>query len=221
SKIPNDSSFIYKINRRTKTRVYTTNKISFTTDTLSITYNFNDKKYLNDLRQFNFYYDSALQTWGKKEIQEFNFVNYNKDTCLYFVPYEGTCPTYFQNGLGETQKGCGFYTGGYNHKLVYYKKGSKTWGQRILLSIEDNESSISSSFKISPNPASTNIHYSLANQIKEGELRLLDVLGNVAYSTSLNTTDGNIDVSKLGRGIYFYQISSSSKPVLSGKIVLE
>ncbi|MBY0427243.1 MAG: T9SS type A sorting domain-containing protein [Cytophagales bacterium] len=223
SKTETDTSLVYNVTRKSKNTPYNPNNTTFSNNNFNLIYEFKNLGFLDDFNRIQFKYDTTFNGWKKRDSP--NLLNYQGkiDTCLNYIIDGGGCYSDYYLGFGNFHNECDyyFYNGSSSEKLVYYKKGSNTWGQRIVLGIDESEFNIISSFKLSPNPASTYIQYSLANQIKDGELRLLDVLGNVAYSTPLNQAEGNIDVSKLGRGIYFYQISSSSKPVLSGKIVIE
>ena len=81
-----------------------------------------------------------------------------------------------------------------------------------------------------PNPANTSLTISFPNsQIssrmnrENSQLLITDIIGNEVYAQSLNkSTQTTIDISKLSKGIYFYQITiptQSGKETAQGKFV--
>ncbi|MCO6501162.1 MAG: T9SS type A sorting domain-containing protein [Vicingus serpentipes] len=65
---------------------------------------------------------------------------------------------------------------------------------------------------IYPNPAQNTIHISGVynnNNIGNKEVKIIDVLGKTIYSSIINSTNYQIDVSELSRGVYFIQLNDN------------
>lgn len=71
--------------------------------------------------------------------------------------------------------------------------------------------------KIYPNPTKNKINVVLSNN-ENSQITLVDNLGRIIYSESLNTSEKEIDMTKLSRGIYSLLIRTDNK-VISKKIV--
>ena len=81
----------------------------------------------------------------------------------------------------------------------------------------NNDNNIS----IYPNPATSTFTIRGQSGIRNCDLRIMDVLGNMVYKQALpNTTEATIDISSLSQGIYFYEVRSD-KESYRGKIVKE
>lgn len=73
-----------------------------------------------------------------------------------------------------------------------------------------NQSFTTSSFKVYPNPATSNVTIS-ATDIDAYQLSVTDLSGKVVMAKSLNGIENNVDVSTLSSGAYFFTLSSGNK----------
>lgn len=64
-------------------------------------------------------------------------------------------------------------------------------------------------FSIYPNPANDKIKVKLKNSINQ-EIQIIDVKGKLILESTLNTNEGNIDVSHLNSGVYFIKTTNKN-----------
>lgn len=147
------------------------------------------------------------------------------DSCFSHI-YDMGYPEqyYYYNGLSGPYFEKPFYRGSMYedhkfNKLVYYKKGNKTWGVPISKTVGIDEANKNDLAKIYPNPANDILTISLI-QTKDAELILTDVLGKVQYNQKLTSAQTQIDVSQLAKGIYYY-IIISLKGNNTGKLIIQ
>ena len=68
------------------------------------------------------------------------------------------------------------------------------------------------SFKVYPNPASTDFNIGFASTINEGSVRITDIQGRVILQENINNVDfHSINVSGLENGFYFVTINADGK----------
>lgn len=79
--------------------------------------------------------------------------------------------------------------------------------------------SIAQDMTIYPNPASDLINIRLTNEMRE--VRILDVTGRVAQSTSVKGTEVSLSISNLNSGIYIAQIFTTDGGVYTQKIIIQ
>lgn len=228
-KITTDSSFTYNINRRTKKLFYRSSNINPDSTAnaqtnVSERYLFKDFKSLTDLKKFDFYFDSKLNLWGKKYSPGLKFQSNNLlDTCLTPMAIDLDSYNYYYKSLGIADDILISYITDNESKstLVFYKKGNTTWGTRIVLGIENEESTILSSFKIAPNPTKETIHYSISGNFEDGSITLINSSGIEVLKSPIRGNENTIDVRNLTPGLYFYQLSNNSKSIKTGKLIIE
>jgi len=75
-------------------------------------------------------------------------------------------------------------------------------------------------FYVYPNPTSQTIFLKTENY-KNQKVRFFDVVGREIFSTEIQDSETQIDVSQWQRGVYFYSILKEGVPQQNGKIVLE
>jgi hypothetical protein len=93
-----------------------------------------------------------------------------------------------------------------------------TLGDQIYTTmLEVNESSLgvgvqelADQIRMYPNPASTSLNLQLP---ENGQVRIIDMLGNQVIESSSTLKDQNIDVSNLTKGIYFVQVMIGNEVV--------
>lgn len=74
--------------------------------------------------------------------------------------------------------------------------------------------------KLFPNPNNGNFNFE-ANGIENATLQLLNILGEIVYSTALVDGNNNIDVTNLPKGLYHYVLIENKQPFHSGKLIIE
>ncbi len=84
----------------------------------------------------------------------------------------------------------------------------------ITVVLVEDDTSITETYDpqitIYPNPASSVLHI-MTDNTTIGEVRLLDMLGNVIYSSNINENGHTIDVTGYRHGIYFIQVYSENQ----------
>lgn len=120
---------------------------------------------------------------------------HNKNTALTFGTLSVTC------------------TGSYNDIFIA-KMGAPT-------GIKEN--SRYANISVYPNPSKGIIHIK-QNELGETELKTIvitDVLSKVIYTSEINSTQTEINLSNQPKGIYFIRAEDKNKRILTGKIILE
>jgi hypothetical protein len=120
---------------------------------------------------------------------------------------------YFYNGLGgpyyERQYyNDAFYEGQKFNRLVYYKKGNKTWGTPISKTVGLNQVGQPELAQVYPNPTQGLVTISLTTP-EQTQFTLFDVLGRVQLTQELHTHQTEINLSHLPKGIYYYTITTN------------
>lgn len=107
---------------------------------------------------------------------------------------------------------------GFQADSISYSTGAAFCGTLGL------ENSISStSFLIYPNPISNSIRirYNESQRINNTSIKFYDLVGRELFSTEIQDTETQIDVSNWQRGVYLYSIAKDEVSQQKGKIVLE
>ena len=73
-----------------------------------------------------------------------------------------------------------------------------------------NNTSQTFSFSVFPNPASDNLTIELPKNILRSEIKILNLLGELEYSSKALTQKTNVDISTLGNGLHVVQITSGN-----------
>ncbi len=73
----------------------------------------------------------------------------------------------------------------------------------------------SSNLKVYPNPASNEIIFALPNLESASDLQIFDILGKQVFYQVINPLQSNVDISSLGAGTYFLQVSTSAQKQFS------
>jgi len=130
----------------------------------------------------------------------------------------------FVKGLGEVYETDYTFNMRFD-SLVYYKKGSEEWGQKLnwslLLGVKDQQEN-ARALMVFPNPAIDyfEIKYE-PSLIDKSELILFDPLGKHETRIQLTTSGyARVDTRSIPNGTYFYESSDRSGHVYTGKIVV-
>lgn len=81
-----------------------------------------------------------------------------------------------------------------------------------------NENILASQVNLYPNPAQNAV--TIANLPKEGNIKLLSILGAVLMETNINGTTMNIDLSNYANGLYFLHISDKNNAKTIKKLMI-
>lgn len=109
--------------------------------------------------------------------------------------------------------------------IVYFKFPTAEIGACSIDVGVKEQSSVVSGMKFYPNPASTNgtLEISL-NDNSKMDISILNAVGQVVYSTSINGNAGNnkvdLNLSNLSNGIYFYQVKTANSKSITNKFVI-
>jgi hypothetical protein len=106
---------------------------------------------------------------------------------------------------------------GYGSHMVYFKKGSVSCGNEVVVGIE-NIQTINSSLKITPNPATGNFFVSANAAIQK--IIMLDISGRQVLAQELSANSASIDISRLKPGTYFAQIWFSTSSMQVRKVLV-
>jgi|GEM_PF-1607604 len=104
-------------------------------------------------------------------------------------------------------------------QLIYYKKGSQTWGNpHIITNIPINRNS-KSQFKVYPNPAKNKIQIELINPTEYA--RIFDLNGRLLkYIQFPQSPNLSIDISDIDIGLYIIELKLSNGKTLNKKLII-
>jgi hypothetical protein len=133
---------------------------------------------------------------------------------------------YYYSGLGGPYYYCWDFFSWYldYSQLVYYKKGSQTWGTPLncetLLhtSLQDNPSK--QSLNIFPNPTSGKITITVPQSFQMPcKLEIFDLTDRVIKEIQLTELSQSFDLYNYPSGLYTYKIIAANREVFRGKII--
>ncbi len=109
--------------------------------------------------------------------------------------------------------------------LVYYKKGTQTWGTpydcATILSTGFNEQFALNKFSIIPNPASDYFAIKIErNYTGSMNFELFNIYGTKLKEEQISNTTTTVSCGELSDGIYLYRIYNKSQVLSSGKIMV-
>lgn len=109
-------------------------------------------------------------------------------------------------------------------KLVYYKKGTVSWGTPLdceeLLHVSLPKSIENQSLNFYPNPTSGIITFTLPTDFSTpGKLEIVDISGRTTDEFEINQLTQSIDISNLPAGLYSFKLTSASGEVFRGKTI--
>ncbi|HLU85192.1 MAG TPA: T9SS type A sorting domain-containing protein, partial [Vicingaceae bacterium] len=91
----------------------------------------------------------------------------------------------------------------------------------ISSKVEVKEQSINNySISIFPNPTAANINITQLNNFVGGNIEIINLMGQVIFTTTINTNQLSVNLSEYPKGIYLVKINSDKEQVIE-KIVLE
>lgn len=145
------------------------------------------------------------------------------DSCGLMAADLYNTPQFYYKGVGgpyyeEISNG---FPGGSStaHLLVYYKKLNQTWGNPWPQNLSVTNHSLQQKFSVYPNPSKNILKVNNPNT-REHNFKLVNMLGEVVFETTLNQGENNLNISSLKVGIYFYCIQQENQ-LETGKLVVE
>ena len=201
-----------------------------TIDTVYTTYKHNNYRFLDKEPGVIYVPSSSLFTLittngtiGKRKVGQTD-LHYQNDSVIYTtdnpvidreIYINGCGGPYFQNKMlllshppsqGITIK-----------ELVYYKKGTKTWGTPVSKTVGINEVNQPSQLFVYPNPAQNEVYINLKQQ--NGYFTLYNTVGVICFEQEISGQT-KVNLSNLKSGLYYYTIKENSK-VFNGKLIKE
>ncbi|MEI6060130.1 MAG: T9SS type A sorting domain-containing protein [Bacteroidota bacterium] len=132
--------------------------------------------------------------------------------------------SYYYKGLGGPYHyHLGIITTNFK-KLVYYKKGSETWGTPLncedLLHVGIGKITPIQSINIFPNPTTgiTTLSIPISFQVP-GKLEIYDISGRISGEFNVSQPTQTINLGDLPPGLYTYKFISAKDEVIRGKII--
>jgi hypothetical protein len=155
-----------------------------------------------------------------KEFYQFGLPMVKTDNeCWEMIHYEGTGRLSYKKGLGEYYH---FSLGPcYEEELslVYYKKGSVTWGTPFdFTGVETFVTS--KNLNVYPNPASDKICIETNGISDPFTFELFSSSGSMVFRQIIHSPQKDVDIKSFDDGIYFYKVSSSNQILKNGKIII-
>ncbi len=169
---------------------------------------------------------SINSTIQRREKIVYPFLLANADSCWETVIDGPTRDYQYIDGLGGAYYDDSFFNN--RCMLVYYEKGTETWG--TPLSVINTQTAISNytskelSINIYPNPINDNAIISIDNfNFSENLfLTLFNAVGKKVYTTIISGSNFILNRNNLASGVYFYQILNNNQHInYKGKIIIK
>jgi hypothetical protein len=234
-----NDSVVYKFDRCRSTITNPGNNHVYIHDTITIKYKFNvmalDSTIMRLPDQFvrqNLYasqfdrYMKAFNSRQTKKVTEdkYRFIN----TC--FVTPTGSVTLYrnYSEGLGVTE----YYRDDQStqdfFRLVYFKKGSETWGNAVgtqcspLLDVSEQSLASTPQVRIVPNPLKNQARVIVEGfaSVNDLEFVLFNLVGQEVYRMKIHSGTTNLDRNNLTSGLYIYMLTGK-EVMAKGKLVIE
>lgn len=144
------------------------------------------------------------------------------DSCWIKPIADGCFPSYtYIRGLGGPYYECthAFAFGGEARKLVYYKKGTTTWGSPLTITSSD-EYREKTTISVFPNPASDFIIIGLPDLNPPVFFELTDISGRTILTKSIDSPGQRINIMDLNAGIYLYKLRTGNTLLETGRVII-
>lgn len=136
------------------------------------------------------------------------------DSCWHYLIWDGGGQGFYFKGLGGPYYAWNNIISGDERALVYYKKGSTTWGTPLIITaVSDLE--IEDEVKVYPNPASYFITIkNTSGRADKYMISMADLQGKeVVNKETVISADYRLDVSSLKEGVYLLKLQDGKKQV--------
>lgn len=235
----NIDSVIYKFDRCRSTITNPGNNHVYIRDTIITKYKFNvmalDSTIMRYPDQFvrqNVYasqFDRYMKAYNNRQTKKVTEDKYRFLNSCWIIP-TGSVTLYrnYSEGLGlseyyrDDQSTQEFY------RLVYFKKGSETWGAPVGTQcspiLDVNEQSIASTpqVRIVPNPLKNQARIIIegVNATEDLTFILYNLVGREVYRMKVNSTTSTLERNNLPSGLYLYLLTGKEM-MAKGKLVIE
>lgn len=149
------------------------------------------------------------------------FVSTTNDSCLYQIIADGCFPSYtYLKGLGGPYYCCSYIQNEIENNLVYYKKGTTTWGMPLDINVNiENKTPSESLYKIYPNIVDRQFTISTTKTSLPYRFKLYNINGQILMDMYIYSNIHIIENIDGLKGMYLYNIIDSEGYRTSGKIV--
>ncbi|MDP1622586.1 MAG: T9SS type A sorting domain-containing protein [Bacteroidales bacterium] len=235
----NNDSVIYKFDRCRSTITNPGNNHVYMRDTITIKYRFtvmaNDStilRYPDQFKRQNVYasqFDRYMKAFNNRQTKKVTEDKYRFLNSCFLIP-SGNVLLYrnYSEGLGVTE----YYRDDQStqdfHRLVYFKKGSETWGNPVgtecspILDVDEYPIAGSSQVRILPNPFKNQAQIVIDGFKITEDLRfvLYNLVGKEVLRIKINSSISTIERKNLPTGLYIYTLTGKEVTV-KGKLVIE
>jgi hypothetical protein len=236
----NNDSVVYKFDRCRSTVSNPGNNHVYTHDTLTVKYKFNvmanDSTIMRLPDQFkreNVYasqYDRFMKAFNNRQTKKIFSDKYRFINSCFVIPTGSiTVTRNYSEGLGQTEYFRDDQSSGQEfNRLVYFKKGSETWGNAVgtdcspILDVTEQQVTVNQQVRIVPNPMKNQAEI-LIDGIKINEdlqFVLYNIVGKEVYRQDVTSNSMMLERKNLPTGLYLY-ILKGKEIVAKGKLIVE
>jgi len=144
----------------------------------------------------------------------------DNDGCWRRLSADGcySANTYIK-GLGGPYYSCsGFMGDSEENTLVYYKKGSTTWGTPLVLT-GINQPKDKEAILVFPNPTTGLITINSEILTESCVFEIMDLRGVVIIKAELDANRNSVNIENFSNGLFMYRLTNNGKLLKSGKVV--
>ncbi len=227
--------------------VFNTDSIGYLTKRTQHSSSFRDQVFTSSFKsdtvwmnfKRNIYLDIEPTLYNKSEYVSYSIMNdlhglykFNhirtelsgNDSCFSYVFDASHEQLYYYNGLGGPYYQVDYYNDALNegqkfNKLVYYKKGNKTWGVPISKTVGMDLIHEPEIAQVYPNPTQ-GIVTILLHKTTQAQFVLVDVLGRIQFTQDISAQQTELNLNQLPKGIYIYTISNKQGKS-TGKLIID
>jgi len=235
----NVDSVIYKFDRCRSTITNPGNNHVYFRDTITVKYKFNvmaaDSSIMRLPDQFvrqNIYasqYDRFMNAFNTRQTKKITDDKYRFLNNCFVIP-TGSVTLYhnYSVGLGVTE----YYRDDQStqefHRLVYFKKGTETWGSAVgtecspILDVDEQLQGSTSQVRVVPNPMKNQARVIIEGLTISADLDfvLYNLVGKEVYRMKINSSNSIFDRNNLTTGLYIYTLTGK-EVTIKGKLVIE
>ncbi len=235
----NNDSVLYRIDRCKSTLTQPGNNHVYIHDTLNVKYRFaimaNDStiwRYSDQFVRQNInasQYDRYMKTYNNRVTKRVADDKYRFINNCFTIPFGGGSLTLgYTEGLGLSEYFSYDSESNEYNKLVYFKKGSESWGVPVgyectpYLSTNELPQLITPQVRLVPNPMKTSTEIMIEGVSNTDGLQftLFNAVGKKVYQSAVTSNPMTLQKHDLPSGLYIWMIDGKSINV-KGKLVIE
>jgi hypothetical protein len=168
------------------------------------------------------YYDTSFCNILTTQINVMDNGPQLSDSCYsYFEPHWGY--DQYGAGLGQRDHYYNMCSEGGNCEqglfLIYYKKGTDSCGHAPVIPTHLDELKFTNSFKIFPNPSSTDFHLTFFVEQNNSKITIRNILGEAVKEINFSRQQLTFERDQLKRGMYFVQVTAKNSMYVSKLII--